>query len=220
MRRWIRDIARWAACIFAALGLVWLGCEVAVELTARGHCYTRLENIPTRDAAVVLGTSKFVAPGRPNLHYEYRLDAAAQLFKAGKVQRLIASGNGAEPNYNEPRMMRSDLVARGVPADRIVLDEGGMRTLDSVVRAADVYGAPDCIVVSQRSHTERAIFIGRMRGQDVIGWPARTVSLWIDPRTAIREHLARVLAVVDVVIGKQPQLVSQGKALSSPTPSR
>ncbi len=95
-------------------------------------------------------TSKFVGPGRPNLHYEYRLDAAAQLFKAGKVQRLIASGNGAEPNYNEPRMMRADLVARGVPADRIVLDEGGMRTLDSVVRAADVYGAPDCIVVSQR----------------------------------------------------------------------
>jgi SanA protein len=107
-----------------------------------------------------------------------------------------------------------------VPADRIVLDEGGMRTLDSVVRAADVYGAPDCIIVSQRSHAERAIFIGRMRGQDVIGWPARTVSFWTDPRTAIREHLARVLAVIDVGIGTQPQLVSQGKALSSPVPSR
>jgi SanA protein len=220
MRGCILKIARLGAWALAALALVWLGCELAVEFAARGHCYTRLADIPKRDAAVVLGTSKFVAPGRPNLHYEYRLDAAAELFKAGKVERLIVSGNGAEPNYNEPRMMRADLIARGVPADRIVLDEGGMRTLDSVVRAADIYGARDCIIVSQRSHAERAIFIGRMRGQDILGWTARTVDLWTDPRTAIREHLARVRAVFDVAIHKQPLLVPQGKALSSITPSR
>jgi len=143
------------------------------------------------------------------------MDAAAALYKAGKVKRLIVSGNG-ETYYNEPRMMRDDLVARGVPADRIVLDEAGLRTFDSVVRAAEIYDAPDCIVVSQPAHNKRAIFIGRARGQDIIGWDAKSVSAWIDPRTAIRERLARVLAVLDVtVLGKRFGEAPAGKALSS-----
>lgn len=200
----------------AAVVLVWLACEAAVEIAASGRSYSRIEDVPARDAALVLGTSKYVAPGRPNLHYQYRMDAAAALFKAGKVKRLIVSGNGSEPNYNEPRMMRSDLVARGVPADRIVLDEAGLRTFDSVVRAATVYDAPDCIVVSQSAHNKRAIFIGRCRGQDIIGWDARDVGVWIDPRTAIRERLARVLAVLDVtILNKQPQIADGTKTLSS-----
>jgi SanA protein len=198
------------------LVLAWVGCEVAVETASSGRTYSRIEDVPPRDVALVLGTSKYVAAGRPNLHYKYRMDAAAELFKAGKVKRLIVSGNGSEPNYNEPRMMRDDLVARGVPADRIVLDEAGLRTFDSVVRAATVYHAPDCIVVSQPTHTRRAIFIGRCRGQDIIGWNARDVGLWIDPRTAVRERLARVLAVLDVtILNKQPGIADGTKTLSS-----
>ena len=204
--------------------LAWLGCELAVEIAARGRSFDRIELVPVRDTALVLGTSKYIASGRPNLHYEYRMDAAAALFKAGKVRRLIVSGNGAEPNYNEPRRMRDDLVARGVPVDRIVLDEAGFRTFDSVVRAAEVFGAPDCIVVSQPSHNERAIFIGRVRGQDIIGWSARSVGVWTDPRTAVRERLARVLAVLDVtILNKQTRTVPSppaGKSLSSAPPAR
>ena len=216
MRRLIQKITRLALLAAVAAVLVWLGCELAVEFSAWGRSYSSLVDVPARDAALVLGTSKFVAHGRPNLHYRYRMDAAAELYKAGKVKRLIVSGNGVERNYNEPRMMRDDLVARGVPADRIVLDEAGLRTFDSVVRAADVFGAPDCIVVSQAAHNKRAIFIGRARGQDIIGWNARSLSPWTDPRTAIRERLARVLAVLDVtILNKQPQIPSQGNALSS-----
>ncbi len=186
----------------AAVVIVWLGSEVAVEIAAWGRCYSELDKVPARETALVLGTSKYIAPGRPNLHYQYRMDAAAALFKAGKVRRFIVSGNGSVAHYNEPRAMREDLIARGVPADRIILDEAGLRTFDSVVRAAEVFGSPDCIVVSQPSHNERAIFIARARGLDMIGWNARSVSLWTDPRTAIRERLARVLAVLDVTVLK------------------
>ncbi|MGH8048681.1 MAG: SanA/YdcF family protein [Chthoniobacterales bacterium] len=221
MRTLFRKILRLVAGALAALVLAWLGCEIAVEVAAWGRDYNRIEDVPPRDAALVLGTSKYVAAGRPNLHYLYRMDAAAALFKAGRVKRLIVSGNGSEPNYNEPRMMRDDLVARGVPANRIVLDEAGMRTFDSVVRAATVFGAPDCIVVSQSSHNKRAIFIGRCRGLDIIGWDARPVSLWTDPRTAIRERLARVLAVLDVTIfNKEPEIADGTKTLSSAEPPR
>jgi len=216
MRRWIRIIFRVGVCALGGMVLLWLGCEAAVEIAAFGRCYDQIDKIPAREAALVLGTSKYVGPGRPNLHYQYRMDAAAELYKAGKVKRLIVSGNGTDSYYNEPKMMRDDLVARGVPADCIVLDEEGLRTFDSVVRAADVYKAPSCIVVSQPSHNERAIFIARTRGQEMIGWNARSVGWWIDPRTAIRERLARILAVLDVtILEKEQSLDLPRKSLSS-----
>jgi SanA protein len=203
---------------------VWLVCELAVEIAAWGRTYDRLANVPKREFGLVLGTSKYIAGNHPNLHYQYRIEAAAALYKAGKVQRLIVSGNGIGPYYNEPRMMREDLVARGVPDDRIISDEAGLRTYDSVVRAAKVFHAADCIVVSQRAHNERAIFIGRARGQDIVGWNARDVGMTIDPRTAVRERLARVLAVIDVLDAAiwhhGPAATPGGKALSSGALSR
>ncbi|HEY8900180.1 MAG TPA: ElyC/SanA/YdcF family protein [Chthoniobacterales bacterium] len=218
MKRWIARLLRLAALAVGAVVLGWLLCELAVEIAAWGRCYDRLELVPARKVGLVLGTSKYLTSGGPNLHYQYRIDAAAELFKAGKVEKLIVSGNGTDAYYNEPRMMREDLVARGVPADRILSDEAGLRTFDSVVRAAEVFGAPDCIVVSQPSHNERAIFIGRTRGQDMIGWNARIVDARTDPRTAIRERLARVLAVIDVLdvalFNEKPTLTPSGKALS------
>lgn len=221
MRRLIRHIARILGWGIAALFVVWLGCEAAVEIAASGRSFNKIRELPSREAALVLGTSKYVATGGINLHYQYRIDAAVELFKAGKVKKLIVSGNGTEPSYNEPRTMRADLVARGVPADRVILDEAGLRTFDSVVRAATVYGTPDCIVVSQPSHNKRAIFIGRCRGQDIVGWNARSVGLWTDPRTAIRERLARVLAVLDVtVLGKKPQIAGDVKSLSTSDSTR
>jgi SanA protein len=89
-----------------------------------------------------------------------------------------------------------------------------------VVRASELFGAPDCIVVSQPSHNERAVFIGRVRGQDIIAWNARSISLWSDPKTAVRERLARVLAVIDVTLNKRPVLSSSGNTLSSATRPR
>jgi len=223
--RWVLSrLMRFVVSVAILVVGLWLACELAVEIAAWGRTYNRLESVPKREFGLVLGTSKYVAGNHPNLHYQYRIEAAVALYKAGKVKRLIVSGNGADPYYNEPRMMREDLVARGVPDDRIISDEAGLRTYDSVVRAATVFHAPDCIVVSQPSHNERAIFIGRSRGQDIIGWNARVVGLNIDPRTAIRERLARVLAVIDVLDAALrhhgPAATSGGKALSSGALSR
>ncbi len=210
MRRLTRTVSRAAAAILLAVIALWMASEVVISIAARGRIYDTAAHVPTRKAALVLGTSKFVAGGRPNLHYLYRMDAAAELFKAGKAEYVIVSGNGTDRHYNEPKMMRADLIERGVPPERIYCDYAGLRTLDSVVRAEEVFGAGDCIVVSQPSHTERAIFIGRMRGQDVIGFNARNVSSLTDPRTAIRERLARVLALLDMtVLRKQPKFLGE-----------
>lgn len=213
----------WRAAKWVSLALVlgWAACEAAVAVASRGRTFDRIADVPARETGLVLGTSKFVGPGRPNRHYRYRIDAAAELFKAGKVRRLIVSGNGMEAGYNEPRMMKADLVERGVPADRIVKDDAGLRTYDSVVRAGEIFGAADCIVVSQPAHNERAIFIGRSRGQDLLGWNARAVGFFADPRTAVREHLARIRAVIDAFVSRRESgSESGGNALSFAAPPR
>ncbi len=219
MRRLLRLLLKTFAAIVAGAIIVGLGSEIAVSLVAWGRSYDSVERVPSRKAAVVLGTSKFVAAGRENLHYRYRIDAAAELFHAGRVEYIIVSGNGAEPHYNEPKMMRADLVARGVPTERIYADPAGLRTLDSVIRADDVFDAGDCIVVSQPAHVARAIFIGRMRGQDVIGFQARNVGFRTDPKTAVRERLARILAVFDVTLGGQQPKFTGGKVELGITPA-
>lgn len=219
MRTFLTLLAKLAVALAGLAALGWLGCEAAVEISAAGRCFNRIDEIPHRDTGLVLGTAKFVPGGNENIHYRYRIDAAAELFKAGKVDRLIVSGNGSEAYYNEPLRMQEDLVKLGVPPDRILRDDAGLRTYDSVVRAVEVFGSPDCTVISQPSHNERAIFINRVRGGDMIAWNARPVSFTVDPRTALRERLARVLAVLDVtLLGKRraADAASSRTAASSP----
>lgn len=216
MKRFFRFILRLAVLAVMLLVLVVLVAEVAVDFSARGRSYEKVDEVPKRRAALVLGTSKFVPGGNENLHYRYRIEAAARLFEAGRVEYVIVSGNGSEPHYDEPMTMREDLIDLGVPNDRIYRDDAGLRTLDSVVRADEVFGAPDVVVVSQPEHTKRALFIGRMRGQDVVGYPAKPVSFSTDPKTAIRERLARVLAVLDVMLDKQPERVGGSVTLGEP----
>jgi SanA protein len=217
MKRLVRFVFRLALLAILAVVLVVIGAEVAVDLAARGRNFTNPEDVPHRRAALVLGTAKYVPGGNENLHYRYRMDAAAELFAAGRVGYVIVSGNGVEPDYDEPAAMRGDLIERGVPAARIYRDDAGLRTLDSVVRAADVFGVDDAVVVSQPEHTKRAIFIGRMRGQDVVGFSAKPVPFATDPKTAIRERLARVLALLDVtVLNRQPERVGGTVTLGQP----
>ncbi len=217
MKHVIRFAFRLALLAVVAVVLFVIGAEVAVNLAASGRNFTVAEDVPHRRAALVLGTAKYVPGGNENLHYRYRMNAAAELFAAGAVDYVIVSGNGVEPDYDEPASMREDLVDRGVPEARIYRDDAGLRTLDSVVRAAEVFGVEDVVVVSQPEHNKRAIFIGRMRGQDVVGFSAKPVSFSIDPKTAIRERLARVLALLDVtVLNKQPERVGGTVTLGEP----
>ncbi len=216
MKRLFRFVLRLIFLAGVLLVLVVLGAEAAVDFKSRGRSYDEVDEVPKRRAALVLGTSKFVPGGNENLYYRYRIEAAARLFEAGRVEYLIVSGNGSEPNYDEPMTMREDLIDLGVPKDRIYRDDAGLRTLDSVVRADEVFGAPDLVVVSQPEHTKRALFIGRMRGQDVVGYPAEPVSFSTDPKTAIRERLARVLAVMDVMFDRQPERLGGTVTLGEP----
>lgn len=181
--------------------------NVWVAMKAAKRTYSSVESIPARKVGLVLGTTEKLANGRKNAYFSYRIDAAVALYKAGKVKKLIVSGDNGSENYDETTAMRDALVRRGVPARDIVMDYAGFRTLDSVVRAKSVFDQNEIIVVSQEFHIQRAVFIGGAKGVDVIGYVAK------DPLTTkstikvmLREVLARVKAFLDCyILGTAPK---------------
>ncbi|MBC8039316.1 MAG: YdcF family protein [Opitutaceae bacterium] len=169
--------------------------------------YTDVSQIPPRETGLVLGANRVLSDGRPNLHFESRMDATAALYRAGKIKRIIVSGDNGRRTYDEPSMMKESLVAHGVPASAIICDYAGFRTLDSVVRAHTVFGLKDCIIITQRYHNTRALEIARATGLDALGFSAKDVVFRHTVRTEIREVVARTVAVLDLYVWhRQPRL--------------
>lgn len=164
--------------------------------------------LPINKCGLLLGTSKYRVKGGINPYFSERLDAAAVLYHSGRVKYIIASGDNSELSYNEPRTMMSGLRERGVPAENIFLDYAGFRTLDSIVRAREIFGQDSITVISQRFHNERAVYIGRSYGITVYGFNANDSGDISDLSVRIREVLARFKAFIDVkIIMEQPKFL-------------
>jgi SanA protein len=187
---------------------------VAIK-AAEGHLFDSTDEIPLRRVGLIFGTDSHIGV-RENLYFRYRIDAAVKLWKAGKVQCFIVSGDNREKDYNEPAAMRLALMAQGVPRDRIVEDFAGLRTFDSVIRAREVFGASDLIFVSQKFQNERAIYIARANGIEALGFNAEDVSGSGGYKTRLREVGARVKMWLDVnVLGTRPKVLGVRVALPS-----
>ncbi|RYD47067.1 MAG: vancomycin high temperature exclusion protein [Verrucomicrobiaceae bacterium] len=164
---------------------------------SRGRLYTDVAKLPETEVALVFGTTDRVN-GRENLYFRYRIDAAVRVWKSGKIKTVIVSGDNRSQYYNEPEKMRQALVERGIPADRIVSDFAGLRTLDSVVRAKEIFGVDEILVISQKFQNERAIYLATANGIDARGFNARDLNTQGGMKTKIREIGARVKMWLDV----------------------
>jgi SanA protein len=145
--------------------------------------------------------------GTKNYFFYNRIKAAETLFKSGKVQFVIISGDNSLSYYNEPEDMKKELMKAGVPDSCIFLDYAGFRTFDSMIRAKEVFGQTKFIVVSQEFHNERAIFIARKYGIEAYGYNAEDVSAASGFKTKVRELFARVKVFIDVYSNKQPKFL-------------
>jgi SanA protein len=186
--------------LFGSAAGVFLLCQAFVIFAGWGRTYTGVGALPAREVGLVLGTSEWLSGGGRNPYFKNRIEAAAELYKNGKVRRLIVSGDNRADNYNEPADMRKALIAQGVPDRAITSDFAGLRTLDSIVRAKEVFGLTKLTVISQRQHNERALLIARHYGIDAIAFCAKNVPLRDAFRTHVREWLARVKVVLDLYI--------------------
>ena len=161
--------------------------------------------LPAVDVGLVLGAAPIGPEGTPNRYFEYRLDAAAALWRSRRIKYLLASGAKWAPNHDEPTAMRDGLVRRGVPADAIYRDFAGLRTRDSIVRARNVFGQTRLIIVSQRFHLARAIFLARAEGIEVWGLEARDVDSPYSVFTILRRYPSAVVAYLDVWFDTPPR---------------
>ncbi len=201
---------KWIKRLFL-LSLIGLATIIAIDryiaYVGSSSIYTHIDKLPHKRAALLLGTTKYVARGRKNYFYLYRIRAAVALWKAHKVDAIVVSGDNGTRYYDETTAMYRDLIRAGVPARYITRDYAGFRTLDSVVRAEAIFGLEDYIIVSQRFHLERALFIAHAKGQKAIGFAAKDIpGTAAANRMKIRELLARTKAFLDVyVLGTKPK---------------
>ena len=193
-----------AAALIAALEAMLTAGWLVGKTSSR--IYSSVNDIPARKVGMVLGCPEY-SYGRSSPVLAGRLQAAAELYHAGKVRTLVVSGaDYSEEFYNEIPAMTRGLVALGVPEDAIVGDNKGLRTLDSVLRMRDVFGYDDFITISQRDHCERALYLADQHGISTVGFEAGIPqglypNEWLG--SAIRAHLSNVKAILDIAIDRR-----------------
>ncbi|AUC83618.1 vancomycin high temperature exclusion protein [Lacinutrix sp. Bg11-31] len=184
-------------------------CNSIIIYNAEGKTFSKTENIPKNKVGLVLGAGKYLKNGRINLYYKYRIDATVKLYKTGKIDFVLASGDNGIEAYDEPTTFKEDLIARGIPEHKIFLDYAGFRTLDSVIRAKEIFSLTQCTIISQKFHNERAIYLAKKNGINAIAFNAKDITGRYGLKTNLREYLAKTKAVLDVVFNVQPKFLGK-----------
>jgi SanA protein len=183
-----------------------------ISISVKNDIYKSIETIPVHEVGVVLGTTPGI--NNTNLFFKTRIEATKELYERGKIKHIIVSGDNSDAAYNEPEYMKSALIKSGVPAEDITMDFAGFRTLDSVVRAHDVFSLTGgFIVISQPFHIERAIFLAQSNHIDAIGYGAANVSLEYGLYAYIREIPARWLALYDAWTGTKATVLGKKEVI-------
>jgi len=197
-----RKLLRFFALACILLIVVIFATDKWVTASTRAQLYSDVSAIPHRKVGLLLGTSKYLANGSPNGYYSYRMAAAEALFKAGKIDYILVSGDNGTKEYDEASAMQADLIARGIPREKIFMDYAGFRTLDSILRCKVVFGENNITVISQPFHNQRAIFIANHSDVSAIGFNARDINVHSGFKTQLREKFARVKMLLDLAFGK------------------
>ena len=184
-------------------------CNVIINKTTKEQVYSDVNLIPHNKVGLILGTSQYLKSGHKNLYFVYRINAAVELYNAGKIDFFVVSGDNSRKDYNEPLDMKNELIAKGIPENKIYLDYAGFRTYDSVIRMNKVFGQNEFTIISQKFHNERAIYIANRLGLNAIGFNANDVAAYYGFKTNAREKFARVKVFVDFLTGKEPKFLGE-----------
>jgi SanA protein len=156
--------------------------------------------LPKNDVALVLGTASTLGGGVVNPHFAARMEAAAHLYRTGRVKHLLVSGDNHTRGYDEPTNMKEALVKLGVAESAITMDYAGFRTLDSVVRAKEVFGLNRLTIITDDFHVNRALFLCQHHGINAVAYSSQEVPFGFSANTRFREVGARFKALMDVYL--------------------
>ncbi len=200
-------------CIILPLATLLI-CDAVIDKGAKGKTFYNLQQVHKNKVGIVLGTSSHLIQGGNNPYYTNRIKATIALYKAGKIDMVLVSGDNSTQYYNEPETFKKDLIAGGIPEEKIILDPSGLRTLDSMVRAKEVFGLDSVTVISQKFQNERAIFLAQKKGLYAIGYNAKDIEGSQGLKVQIREYFARVKVFIDLLLNTQP--LSNGDKIAIP----
>lgn len=186
-----------------------ISANLFVKNYSKEYIYSDVNTMPHNRVGLVLGTSKYISGNYINLYYKYRIDATVALYTAGKIDFVLVSGDNSTKSYDEPTEFKKDLIARGIPEEKIYLDYAGFRTFDSIIRAREIFQLTSFTIISQEFHNERAITIARLNEMNVIALNAKDVPVKYSLKVQIREYFARVKMMLDWVIGTKPKFLGE-----------
>jgi len=193
------------ALIASLLGMTTLVVSAHLWVGAAGPIVTELEAVPSRGVVIVPG-ARVDADGRPSWMLARRLDSALALYRAGKVLKVLVSGDHGAAAYDETNAMRRYLVERGVPARDVFMDHAGFRTRDTMERAVRVFGVRDAVICTQGLYAARTAFLAKQAGIDAVVLVSDG-DRWLSLGASLRERAATVVAAFDVVVGTEPRFV-------------
>ena len=203
-RRRIKQIAIVVFGGLLAIAIVIAVCNILVVNNAKGRTFDNLSDVPTREIGLLLGTSPITPNGAHNYYFDNRMKAAADLYHAGKIRRILGSGGDytmtEKHGCDEPTAMRDSLVAHNVPDTCIIEHWQGWRTINSIEAVKNLYDFDSITIISQKYHNERALYQADHFGLDAVGYNAEPSPIKSSRiRNAIREYLARVKLFIDLL---------------------
>ena len=212
------------AVLFASGVFLLAALNAYILLSARGDFTDDVDEVPSAQAALVLG-AQVKADGSMSLMLADRVERAVQLWESGKVERILVSGDHGDWAYDEPDTMRMALQRAGVPSEVIFEDHAGFDTWSSVVRAEEVFNVSDAVIITQGFHMSRALYLADAAGLEATGLTS-DIHAYGERGTAvkIREVLARVKAVgdavldSDVTLGPDVPITGDGRSSWGPAP--
>ncbi|MGO3184094.1 MAG: SanA/YdcF family protein [Aequorivita sp.] len=194
--------------VFGVLLLIFFS-NYTITNSTKDKTFSDVSTIQNNRVGLLLGTAKYYKDGGINLYFKYRIDAAVELYNNDKIDFILVSGDNSSQYYNEPKTFKKELIKRGIPEEVIFLDYAGFRTLDSVVRANEIFGQETFTVISQQFHNERAIYLAEKNGINAIGYNAKDVDGKNGFKVKFREYFARTKAFFDVIFKVEPKFYGE-----------
>lgn len=154
--------------LILASALIPLALNYYVRLVTRNYRYSDIANVPAEPIAIVFGAGVW-EDGTPSPMLADRVQAAVDLYKAGRADKLLMTGDNSSPDYNEVKAMQEYAEAQGVPTNNIILDYAGFSTYESCYRAKEIFGITQAVLVTQNFHIARAVYTCRQLGVEAIG---------------------------------------------------
>ena len=195
----LKNIIRFILLLFVLGVIIIWGISIYIQQVTASRIYDDIEMLPSSHTIIVLGASVH-SDGKLSPILQDRVDTALYLYRKGKAKRFLLSGDNRADDYDEVNAMRNYLLARGVPEAHIFIDPAGLDTYDSMIRSQKIYEVPDAIVVTQKFHLPRTLFIAQNLDLNYIGFSANSRQYKTESSLVHREKLANLKAIFELLI--------------------